>query len=187
MFILWYNFKWHKLLWWCSTLAHSYLHQSLPGYCFFIYDTDNIKKAWGHVCRWRCLVFASFEDYKLLANVLHAGWITPGGQYAGLSPALCHTISPKHPPLQTPARLECKLWIDFIQMITESIPQPCFSRFFICCLAEGFFFMTVKKDLTYIFCVFWVIYNSNEDWISLITYYLFNVLFTLSLRVYLDT
>lgn len=57
MFILWSNFKWHKLLWWCSTLVHSYLHQSFPGYCFFIYDTDNIKKASGHVCQWRCLVF----------------------------------------------------------------------------------------------------------------------------------
>ncbi len=56
MFILWYNFKWHKLLWWCSTLVHSYSDQSFPGYCLFIYDTDNIKKASGYVFKWRCVV-----------------------------------------------------------------------------------------------------------------------------------
>lgn len=68
MFILWCNFKWHKLLWWCSTLVRSNSDQSFPGYCSFIYDTDNIKEALGHVCKWRCVVF---EASALLLKIIN--------------------------------------------------------------------------------------------------------------------
>ncbi len=122
MFILWYNFKWHKLLWWCSTLVHSYSDQSFPGYCLFIYDTDNIKKASGYVFKWRCVVSETSALLLKMINfwqtALQTGRITPGGKYTGLSPALCHEISPKHLPLWPPSWTDRKLNVCFIEMLS---------------------------------------------------------------------
>lgn len=151
MFILWSNFKWHKLLWWCSTLVHSYLHQSFPGYCFFIYDTDNIKKAWGHVCQWRCLVFKAPALLLKIINFWQMFCIRAGSLqevntliYLLLSviKSLINTHHYKHPLGRSANyRLISFKWSH------ESIPQPCFSRFYLVVWWRAFLFSWLLRNI----------------------------------------
>lgn len=69
------------------------LRSKFPRVLVFIYETDNIKRAPGHVYQLKVSSFqgpsSPFEDKKLwFWQVVQAGRITPGGQYTGVSFAL---------------------------------------------------------------------------------------------------